>query len=479
MSVLFSSHGVSRVYYGTDTRAQALLIGAALAVVYVAKGTPRGVVTNRAITAAALLGAGVIAWLWGTAGDDSTWLYGGGFLLAALAVAAVVVGVIRPRSGALGAVCSLPALRWIGRISYGLYLWHWPIYVVLTTDRIGLDGTPLLLARLAATFAVATASYYLVELPVRNGALRGWRAMAVVPTAAGALIAGLLLVTSGATPVIAAGDTDRAALGDVRAANAAAMRTLDDGRAGAPDGAAASGADAISVPDEPLRVLVVGDSVALTLGLGLQEVGMQHNIVTVNKSKMGCGITHGGDVLVAGQVERIRDDCGDWGLRWAAARDEVDPDIAVVLLGAWDAYDRRIDGSTWIPFGTPESDALLSQDLQGAVDVLAREGTEVAFATVPYFESRFVVNRPDEFRSSFDPWRVDHLNALVRSVVASNRSRAVIIDLNRYLSPDGQFQAMVEGNVLQDDGVHFGVDGRKVVAGWFAPRLELLARSVH
>ena len=451
------------MYYGTDTRAQALLVGAALAVVFLAKGTARRGPPRRALGWLALLGAGVTAWLWVTAGDTATWLYQGGYLLAAVAVAAVVGGVVQPRNGVLGAVLSIPAIRWIGRISYGLYLWHWPIYIVLTEDRIGIGGTPLLLVRIAATFVLATASFYLVELPVRNGALKGWRGLALVPMGVGALVAALLLVTSDAKPVIAAGDTDRAALADVREANKAATRAL-----------AAKGG--VAAADQPVRVLVVGDSVGLTLGLGLQEVAAGNDIITVNQAKMGCGIIHGGDVWVLGRVETIRDDCADWGLRWAAQRDQLDPDVALVVLGAWDAYDRRIDGS-WIPFDTPESDTLLKRDLQGAIDVLGRHGTKVVFATVPYFEDRYVVNRPDEFRSAFDPSRVDHLNELIRSVASTNSNRVALVDVNRYLSGDGQFHPTVGGQLLQDDGVHFGVDGRKVVAAWVAPKLRELARS--
>jgi len=463
MGILYRDAGVTRVYYGTDTRAQALLVGAALAVVFLAKGTAARTPSRRALGWLALVGAGVTAWLWVTAGDTATWLYQGGYLLAAVAVAAVVGGVVQPRNGMLGAALSLPAIRWIGRISYGLYLWHWPIYIVLTQDRTGFGGTALLLVRIAATFVVATASFYLVELPVRNGALKGWRGIALVPTAVGALVAALLLVTSGAKPVIAAGDTDRAALADVREANQAAARALASKRS-------------VAALEQPVRVLVVGDSVGLTLGLGLQEVAAGNDIIAVNQAKMGCGIIHGGDVWLLGRVETIRDDCADWGLRWAAQRNQLDPDIALVVLGAWDAYDRRIDGS-WITFGSPESDALLTRDLQGAIDVLGRHGTKVVFATVPYFEDRYVVNRPDEFRSAFDPWRVDHLNDLIRSVAKANRDHVAVVDLNQYLSGDGQFHPTVGGQLLQDDGVHFGVDGRKVVAAWAAPKLHELARG--
>ncbi|MEX2256122.1 MAG: acyltransferase, partial [Acidimicrobiia bacterium] len=150
MGVLFSSDGITRVYYGTDTRAQALLIGAALAVVYLEKGSATRLFARSGLTVAAVAGVALTAWLWSTAGDDSSWLYEGGYFLAAVAIAAVIARVAQPHSGVLGAALSVAPLRWVGRISYGLYLWHWPIFVVLTTDRIGLDGTPLLLVRFAA-----------------------------------------------------------------------------------------------------------------------------------------------------------------------------------------------------------------------------------------------------------------------------------------------------------------------------------------
>jgi hypothetical protein len=265
-------------------------------------------------------------------------------------------------------------------------------------------------------------------------------------------------VTSAAEPVSAAGDTDRAALADVKSANQAATRALAKQRTLAEDA-------------RPTSVLVVGDSVALTLGLGLQETSPANRLVVVNRSKMGCGIIHGGDVWVEGRIETIREDCGDWAFKWAESVGEIRPDLALLLIGAWDAYDRRIDGA-WVQFGSPESDALLKADLQGAVDVITSDGTRLAFATVPYYDDQYVVNRPSEFRSAFDPWRVEHLNGLIREVAAANRDQVGILDLNRYVAG-----AAVGGESLQDDGVHFGVDNRKRVAELVAPRLRDLAKQ--
>ena len=75
-------------------------------------------------------------------------------------------------------------------ISYGLYLWHWPVYLTLTGTRTGLAGNALLFARIAVTFAFATASYYLVERPIRRGTFHLPTPVFTAPAVAAALVAG-------------------------------------------------------------------------------------------------------------------------------------------------------------------------------------------------------------------------------------------------------------------------------------------------
>ena len=78
----------------------------------------------------------------------------------------VIAGTRLPGGSTLGLFLTLPPLRFLGLISYGLYLWHYPIYLVVTQDRTGLSGYELFGLRLAVTFAVAIASYYLIEKPL-------------------------------------------------------------------------------------------------------------------------------------------------------------------------------------------------------------------------------------------------------------------------------------------------------------------------
>jgi peptidoglycan/LPS O-acetylase OafA/YrhL len=168
----------SRVYYGTDTRALELLTGAALAMVWPsarisARITPGA---RRLIDAAGAVGLVTIALMFWRTGEFSPFLYRGGFLLLSVATVLVVAALVHPASR-LGGVVGCRPLRWIGERSYGIYLWHFPI-VVLTTPS-GARGFDFARAALqvAATFAIAAASWTFIENPIRHGALpRLWAA---------------------------------------------------------------------------------------------------------------------------------------------------------------------------------------------------------------------------------------------------------------------------------------------------------------
>ncbi|WP_166997651.1 acyltransferase family protein [Paramicrobacterium fandaimingii] len=170
----------TRVYYGTDTHAFGLLIGAALAVLLEGRlgaGLPKrnGPVIRTlfdVVGAIALIGVMVLAFALGD-GDDAT--YRGGLALASLLTVIVITAAIRPGS-VLGSRLDAGALRWLGRRSYGVYLWHWPIFT-LTLAMSGSTATqaPPVTASLIAiviTLAASELSFRFVETPVRT---RGFR----------------------------------------------------------------------------------------------------------------------------------------------------------------------------------------------------------------------------------------------------------------------------------------------------------------
>ena len=166
----------SRLYFGTDTHAMGILLGAALAVVW-RPGSTAPVLPRQAqavISAAGVLALVLLTWVMTHLGESSTALYRGGFLVVA-GLSAVVVAAASHRGVPFGGWLGTRPMRWVGERSYGIYLWHWPLFLV---TRPGVDlpfeGTPALVLRLALLLGVAEVSYRYLELPVRQGGVGRW-----------------------------------------------------------------------------------------------------------------------------------------------------------------------------------------------------------------------------------------------------------------------------------------------------------------
>jgi peptidoglycan/LPS O-acetylase OafA/YrhL len=167
MALLYEPGGdVSRLYYGTDTRIGALLLGSALGLIPPAAFAWSG---RAALTLRGVAGVGallVLAALAFALDEDSSFVYQGGFLVVSLTTAVAITSLAVPGSF-LGRVLGVGPLRWVGVRSYGIYLWHWPIFLM---------GWPQLPTPAAALFetglavGAAALSYRLLEEPVRNGA---------------------------------------------------------------------------------------------------------------------------------------------------------------------------------------------------------------------------------------------------------------------------------------------------------------------
>ena len=166
----------TRVYYGTDTRASALLLGAALAVVWSPQRVREEGLRGRTRGWAEALGwFGLAALLifFARLNDYTPTLYRGGFLLTDAATLAVLVSVAHPDTH-IGQGLGWRPLRWVGQRSYGLYLWHWPVFVLLRPEQDWPLGPGITFGvHLALTFGLAAASYRWIEQPIRH---QGWRA---------------------------------------------------------------------------------------------------------------------------------------------------------------------------------------------------------------------------------------------------------------------------------------------------------------
>ena len=172
----------SRVYFGTDTHAMGLLVGAALAASwspwrrYASTAWVRTTFTGRryrvlltdAMGVAALAG---VLWFVLTVGEFSDLLYRGGFLVLSVVTAALIAALAHP-AGLLGRAMAVQPLRYLGERSYGIYLWHWPVFMVTRPGfELGVDGWPSALLRIGLTLGIAELSYRFVETPIRGGAI--------------------------------------------------------------------------------------------------------------------------------------------------------------------------------------------------------------------------------------------------------------------------------------------------------------------
>jgi peptidoglycan/LPS O-acetylase OafA/YrhL len=456
-------HDPSRVYYGTDTRAQSLLIGAMLAILFA--GREQSVHTHRRVLhGGAIAAACALAYIWTTTSESDGWQFRGGFALAAVLVAVVIAGVTLPNdTGLLGKLLSSAPLRAIGIISYGLYLWHWPIYVYLSESRTGLDRTPLLLARLGVTFAVATVSFLLVERPVRHGSfpIRRRTVRVAVPVLAAALVGGLVASTAGAVPV---------ELRPISAAQIAASRPPP------PPRPAAGGSEPVAAEAaaRPMRIMLVGDSMSASVAPGLQREADARHFRFWNVAVPGCGLASDvGEHWDGESWLPIDERClPSWRERWPRQLAQYQPEVVVMLVGAHDTFDRRINGSV-VEFDTSAGERLATRDLHDAVTMLSKGGAHVVVLTAPYFVMGWPMRIDTERSNLYKPW-IDRYNSLQRAVVQRSSGRASVLDLNTFIDPDGVWTDTVNGvKVRTVDRMHLSAEGSHYVAEWIVSQLGL------
>ena len=170
----------SRVYYGTDTRASGLLLGAALAVAWPPwRLTPKVTLAGRAVlNISGAVGLAIVGWYLFGVSDSAAWVYSGGFLILGFGTLLVIATTVHPGAD-IRRLLGFKPLVWIGLRSYSLYIWHWPIYQITRPDLdVPLHGYALLALRLSLTMIIAELSFRFVETPIRKGALsRTWHAL--------------------------------------------------------------------------------------------------------------------------------------------------------------------------------------------------------------------------------------------------------------------------------------------------------------
>jgi peptidoglycan/LPS O-acetylase OafA/YrhL len=446
---------VNRSYYGSDTRTQGLLIGAALAALTLWWGPIRTSHGRRALWLAGFAGAAAIAVMWRTVTESSALTFHGGFALLALAAAAVIACVTLLPAHPLARVLSVQPLPYVGRISYGMYLWYWPVLLVMTPGRTHLDGVPLLAGRMVVIVAIAAASFHLIETPVRRGALAGWRSWVTVPAA----VLTISLLPLGVPALAAQIPTALPATVHLYPALARLPSTVP------------------AAP--PVRILLVGDSMVGSLDAGLSTVASRYGAQIVNGSAPGCSVTEATQVRVlwytlppgvpcqADNPQHVLD-------VYRSLVRQFDPDV-VVYLARSDTLDTERNG-IWQHLGQPAFDQWAKARFEQAISALSVTGAHVVLLTTPYYQSGQQGN--GQPLPENDPSRVAVDNRLLAAAAAHDPTTASVIPLGTMLSPSGGFSAQVDGVPVRcTDGIHLTVPGGQWVGERILPQLVLLGRS--
>ena len=168
--LLFDINNISRIYFGTDTRAFSLLVGVVGAILYPmerlhSKVTPQQNMIYSILSLVSI--AGLVTVMIYTS-EYNTWLYKGGFLLVAILGLIVIISSGKQHT-LMSKLLSFKPIVFIGKISYSLYLWHFPVLVLTTpVSEIGNPNIFFVILRIVLTFAVAIVSYVFVETPIRK-----------------------------------------------------------------------------------------------------------------------------------------------------------------------------------------------------------------------------------------------------------------------------------------------------------------------
>lgn len=437
--LLASDDGLNRVYFGTDTRVQALLVGAAAAALVVRdwRGMTAGLMTLRSRWARWLawllpgVGFLVLATAAHLAVGTAAEFRGGLLIVVAVAAVLVIAPVALDQSSPAARMLSMGPLVGLGAISYGVYLWHWPIFLLLNGERTGSEGWKLFALRCAATVAVAAVSWWLIEQPIRD-----WRPTFVpmlrlsAATAATAAVVAMTVLPSGVPfPKPGTGPL------------------IDSAALVAPEIPVAVTTPARQRAQGDVRVAVFGDSIAWTIMRYLPDTP---GVDFADFTTIGCGIARGGPYEYVGQELPQKPECDSWPARWAQRIGYEKPDVVLLMVGRWEVVDRMNEGR-WTHIGEPGYDAYLRGELTRALDILGSTGARIVVTTEPY--NRRAEKADGSLYPEDQPKRVNAWNSLLRSV-AEPRRNVTVLDLNSKLSPNGYYQAKVNGMVVRADGVH-------------------------
>ena len=500
-SSALTSDRTNFLYLSTLTRSSGLLLGAGAAFLW-RPWRARAARASRAAVPLNIVGLGatallIVAFTSVHLTDRSLYRW----QLAAVSILSllVVAVVVHPAALAARWFFGSRALVALGKRSYGVYLWSWPISVICGAY---VGSWNRFIMAMSITIVVSEFSYTYIETPIRKGALRRWferqhdidwgsRTMS-------ACVVALVAVVSLAAFYSGVHRFDRAAGGDNVAIDLSKVQTPGVAAlAPAVPGTGASATTTVATtpgvaiapaatttvavatvppnqPPGPARLVIVGDSQAHSLAINL-PAGIESAFTITDGSVEGCSVYDDGKVRSARNgFSRSFADCGGWAAKWGKAATKSHAQIALVVLGAWDVFDVEVDGRL-IPFNTPDADERFTTDLGQGVAALRSSGSKVALLEVPCMRPKDVKGAGvPALPERADDARVAHLNQLLRQVAASDPANISFVS--------GPTEWCSDPTISTDlgyrwDGVHVYKPGAKLIYETIAPALLSIPRT--
>lgn len=449
--------GPEAAYWSTFARVGEILTGAVAAAIVAERGAPRWT-RHAAPVCLVLIGFAVVFFPSASGPAYEGWL-------PALSIVTVVLLLGLQHDGPLRSGMSFKPFVALGAISYGIYLFHWPIFTLVDEARVGHGGAILLAARLGLTLAVAIASYFLLERPVR----RQQRAPRPTLVAGGVLTVAIL--------VLALTVPNRTLTIDT-AGDAADTAAIDP--ATPTEGLAVSGGTVVApadwkqavlsapVTNRPVRILVLGDSTAKATGGGLARWAAAHPDqaqVTI-AGQAGCGFVQGGTRVFPEGDQEISADCDEYVDATLAAKvAELQPDVVMMMTTAWDVINQRFDGTGPEAPMDPEYRQRVQEDFADATQAVLDAGApQVVWIAEPTVNPIWnPVHSPQE-----EPERHAVLHETMADLAAADPEHVAVADLAWWIDDAG----LAEDRPTRPDGVHLSPEAaERLATDWLGPLL--------
>ncbi len=479
-----------RVYLGTDTRAAEILLGCGLAVLLSRQRLGDNMAPGRLRSTLRILGplavGGVLA-VWLTASRTAEWIYHGGFGAYAV-LSCVVVAACTDPANLVSRIFSPRVLVWLGQRSYGIYLLHFPLFMVMSPHRIPIGFWPLFAVRVGVCLICAELMFRLVEQPFRwsRPAVRVplW---GVAPALSMVIVVSLALTTShvtvGTAQIVASNpnalriDPANIDTSPIRQSNPSPVAPPSVSRLTATSEAPFSFNPVdVPMPARPLRLLVVGDSSATFLAFALNGWASRHpgTLQVAGYGLLGCGLLTGGTEVVGGSERTFAPACDEWPQTWMTAMSETQPDLIMVAGAFHDATDRRFGPTGPLEHvGEPAFDGRLAGVYDKLVTLLSNAGAPIVWLdNPPVFDGINLADRSVGSPAN-DPLRMKRINELL-SELATRHDNVAIVHYAQFFEnwPRGPADQL-----LRADGLHVDYFGREPVSNWLAP--QLLAAFWH